>query len=530
MGSRRPLVIVCIVAVVAAAFLVWRTLPRAPVRAAPAYAEPTVRPPAVAGAFYPDDPAQLRAQVSRYIAEAKQAPGDGDLVALIAPHAGYSYSGAVAGCAYRQLEGRHYDTVVVIGPAHQVAFRGFALSGADRWETPLGPVAIDREACNAIEQSLGEARVFDAAHAPEHSIEVQLPFLQVALGDFKLVPILMLDARMDACRRLAHALAEWSRGRSVLLVASSDMSHYPAYEDAVRVDHETLEAIQRLDAEALERVISRQMSQGVPHLETCLCGEGPVKTVLLAAAELGADTVRVLRYANSGDAPGASHSGVVGYGAVALYRAAGEQSGAAHGTAGELTAEQLQRLLDIARTTLDAFVTTGRAPDLALDREDQALRRPGAAFVTLTENQQLRGCIGSLTADAPLAETVRRMTVAAASQDRRFAPVQPSELRAIEIEVSVLSPLHKVSSPEEVVLGKHGVVVESQGRRGVFLPQVAEETGWSREQFLSHLCQDKAGLAPDAWKHGATLYVFTVQKAKSAGPGSPGSAHRGTRS
>jgi len=482
-----------------------------------AAAKPVVqRSPAVAGQFYPGNPTELRAEVAQCLERAQGAVERGRLVSIIVPHAGYSYSAPVAAHAYRQLQGKHFDTVVVIGPSHYMPFPGVALSGADKWDTPLGPVPLDRRACDALMKADKSAQVLDAAHTPEHSIEVQLPFLQTVLKDFKLVPLLMTDFSEANCSALARALAQWAKGRSVLLVASSDMSHYPSYADANRVDGETLKAIQSLDAKAVAAAAAKSLARGIPNLATCLCGEGPVKTVLMASRLLGADRAKLLRYANSGDVAGSPRERVVGYCAVAIYSSKPAPAPSSQADTSGLNQAQQQRLLALARSTIEQYVTAGHV--LEGKETDPALLRPAAAFVTLRERGQLRGCIGSLEPDAPLHQTVRDKAIAAATQDPRFRAVTAAELPELEIEVSVLSPLRRVASADEVHLPQHGVVVAADGRRGVFLPQVATETGWSRNEFLDHLCADKAGLPADAWRHGAALYVFTVQAFSSPAP------------
>jgi hypothetical protein len=478
-----------------------------------------VRAPAVAGAFYPGDAKELADEVKRDLGQVAPVKAPGELVALIVPHAGYTYSAPVAAYAYRQLEGKHFDTVVVIGPSHRFPFEGIALSTADAWATPLGQVAVDRAGCEALLKSDAKASLNEAVHGPEHSIEVQLPFLQSTLKDFKVLPVLMVDFSDGNCAAAAKALADNARGKSVLLVASSDMSHYPAYEDATRVDGQTLSAIQTMDPQQVEAATHKLMGSGVRNLETCLCGEGPVKTVLMACKLLGADKVQVLRYANSGDVPAGQRDRVVGYGAVAIYRPPGRAGKeAAEMTQGsdELNERQQQRLLTVARQTIETYVRTGKV--LQVDETDPALLRKGAAFVTLRIEGMLRGCIGSLEPEAPLIHTVRDRAISAAAEDPRFPPASVRELPDLEIEISVLSPLRKAASYEEMVMSKHGVIVEQGGRRGVFLPQVADETGWDRDTFLSHLCSDKAGLPADAWKRGAALYLFTVQAFSSPAP------------
>ena len=519
-GRRLRPVFFLVGFLIAAGLILWRVAPRKEAEAMPAaQAEARVRPPAVMGTFYPADPADLSAVVRGLLKQADVGPLSGELVALIVPHAGYSYSAPVAAYAYRLLEGKKFDTVAVVGPSHRLPFGGVALSDWDQWFTPLGRVVVDRDGTNAISEADAAARVNNLAYDQEHSIEVQLPFLQATLGEgFKLLPLLMSDFSRSNCSALAKALADYARDKSVLLIASSDMSHYPRYEDAVRVDKETLKAIETFDPVEVEAATRKLMAEGVPNLATCLCGEGPVKTVLMAARLLGADRVQVLHYANSGDASRGPRESVVGYSAVAIYRTK------ARPREGELNAEQQQRLLSLARQAIEEHVRSGR--EVPVTDTDPALLRPAAAFVTLRENGQLRGCIGSLEPDQPLANCVRDRAIMAATSDPRFPSVRARELPALELEISVLSPLRRVAGADDIDISKHGVVVSSGGRRGVFLPQVAKETGWNREELLSHLCQEKAGLPRDAWKNGAALYVFTVQAFTSPAPAEKGDVPR----
>ena len=520
MKSPSPVTLLVVVGVIAVAIILVRGVTRAAIRGkgwaqAGSPDHPVVRVPTVAGAFYPAEAERLRSEVQQYLDQAELEPSAGELLGLIVPHAGYIYSGPVAAYAYRQLEGRQYETVVVVGPSHRVGFAGVALTGADEWATPLGRLPIDRAACEALMKADPDARVFENAHESEHSIEVQLPFLQATLREFKLVPILMADFSKENCAALARALADLGRERRVLLVASSDMSHYPAYEDAVRVDGETLKSIETLDADRVGATTKHLMSQRTLNLDTCLCGEGPVKAVLEAARLLGAERAEVLRYANSGDVPVGGRDRVVGYCAVAIY---GKKTGSGESREqGELNRRQQERLLSVARSAIEEHVRTGRR--LEVKESDPDLLRPGAAFVTLRKGGTLRGCIGILEASAPLIETVRDRAIMAATHDPRFPAVQPDELSQLEVEVSVLSPLRRVQSADEIDISKHGIVAQAGTRSGVFLPQVAEETGWSRDVLLAHLCRDKAGLSADAWKRDAALYVFTVQAFSSPAPG-----------
>lgn len=472
-----------------------------------------VRSAAVAGQFYPASAAELRSAVDRHLAAIKPVTLPGPPVVLVVPHAGYEYSATTAAHAYRTLVGRHYDTIVLLGPSHRVPVRGAALSPAEVWQTPLGEVPVDR----ALAASLLDCRAGYAedelAHAEEHSLEVQLPFLQAVLDDFSIVPIVLGDPSPAECRRLGEALAAAVQGRKALIVASTDLAHYPPTEACAKVDGTTLRTLLSGDADRLFTEQERLLASGVPGLVCTLCGLAPVAVSMVAARELGASEAVQLHYTNSGQVVRETADRSVGYAAVAFCRRESpptRASGADPGnTTGELGRHQQEELLHIARRTLDALIRTGKRYQPHTD--DPALRKPRACFVTLTAHGQLRGCIGGLEPRGPLYLAVRDMAIAAATEDPRFRPVEAAELPSIRVEISVLSPVRPVQDPEEIVVGKHGVIVRQGGRSGVFLPQVAPEQGWDRETMLDHLCSDKAGLPPDAWRRGAQLSVFTAQ-------------------
>lgn len=480
-----------------------------------------VRPPVVAGQFYPGQAELLRSEVEGFLAAAEATDLPGPLVGLMVPHAGYDFCGKVAASAYRLLRDRSFSTVVLLGPSHRWPFEGAALPEEEAFRTPLGEVPVNRTLVRRLLDSQAGFVSLSEAHAGEHSLEVQLPFLQCSLAHFDIVPICCGDLNLAQATRLAQALAEAIRGQEVLLVASSDMSHYPAYDDAVRCDRALLEAIGSRDAKQVLAADRKWMGQSIPRLACTLCGLWPVVIWLETARELGVEGSKVLKYANSGDVPGLGDKDrVVGYGAVALYRTPApgsskqkEKTTMTQGMARppaeeELSPAQQAEVLRIARLSLESHVKEGRPPSIQVD--DPALQRPCGAFVTLKKGGELRGCIGSLQAAEPLADTVIEMAGAAALRDPRFEPVQPEELPAIEIEVSVLSPLRRISEVSEIEVGRHGLYLVQGLNRGVLLPQVATEQGWDREQFLRHTCL-KAGLPPDAWQKGAQIFVFTAQ-------------------
>lgn len=490
-----------------------------------------VRLPAVAGRFYPGDPEELRQLVSRLLDQADPPPVPGRLIALIAPHAGYQFSAPVAAFAYKLLAGLRLDDVVVVGPSHASAFGGALLTEATAWRTPLGDVAVDTALSEALASKAPELfRRSDALQASEHSIEVQLPFLQVALKEFKFVPVLLNDFSEGNCRAVAAALAEALKGRRALLVASTDMAHYPARGLCRQVDLCTLSLMERMDIPGLyaweEEAVRKYAAREV---HCTLCGLGPVVTVLIAARELGADKVTRLKYANSGEVVSLTADRSVGYCAVAVSdskgkplseeaagsseeQAAGggrEMQEAPLGSPDNLTDAQKKALLKLAREAILTWVKDHRRVNPPKD--EPAFLEPRAVFVTLKSGGRLRGCIGCLEAEAALGEAVVEYAIAAAVRDPRFPPVSPGEVDGLDIHISVLSPLQPVDKPEDIILGKHGIVVEQGFRRGVFLPEVAIEQGWDLPTTLTILCREKAGLPGDAWKRGAKLYVFTTQ-------------------
>jgi hypothetical protein len=470
--------------------------------AAPGGAE---RPPAVAGSFYPADRAELAAQVQRFLAQA-HAPIGGRPLAIVAPHAGYAYCGPVLGEAWRQAAGQDYDLIVILGTNHRVAGLDAPIVWPDgAWRTPLGTIAVDAAAARALLAADPACRSATAPHGTEHSLEVQLPFAQTVYPRLPILPVLVATQDPAKCERLGRALAAALRGRRPLIVASSDLSHYPVAADAERIDRATLAAIAALDPAALTRSINAAMRGGVRELATCACGEAPIRAALAAAAALGATRGVVVAYANSAQTPGGDPLRVVGYGAVACF--AGPPP--APPAAPPLSAADRVLLLRLARETIRRhFDGGGNAP--GPECATPALSEPRGAFVTLKRDGALRGCIGHLGQDLPLCRVVREMATAAAFQDRRFPPLARAELAGVTIEISALTRPRAIDGLAEIVIGRDGVILRKGMRSAVFLPQVAVEQGWDRDTLLTQLAL-KAGLPADAWREGAEFQTFQAE-------------------
>jgi len=467
--------------------------------------ESKVRQARWSGQFYDHSPKALTDTVSGFLKKVDQEKLSGELVALISPHAGYIYSGQVGAYAYRQLEGETFDTVVILGPSHQVPVRGASVYAEGWWETPLGKIEVDSEVSKEV---IGKSGLFyfdENSHKNEHSIEVQLPFLQSVLRDFKIVPILVNDSSKEFCELLADAIVSAKGKKRMLVVASTDMSHYYVYGRACLIDGVAIRDLQNFDLDSL----GRHLISG----EAELCGSAAVVTTLLAAKGLGANSVKLLKYANSGDVTG-DKSKVVGYGAFALMQVKEEKKiperEREKGGKKMLSEKQQKVLLDIARKTIGEYIQTRKVPEF--DVEDPALKEKRGVFVTLHRRGMLRGCIGYIMPVEELYKAVSKMAIESSTGDPRFPPVRPEEMNEIRIEISVLTVPERVKNVDEIELGKHGVIVKKGYRQGVFLPQVATETGWSKEEFLNRLCYDKAQLPEDAWKDEDTeIYTFSAQ-------------------
>lgn len=442
--------------------------------------EEKLRPPAVAGQFYPEEKKELEKMIDDYLSKAKPPEIEGEIFGLILPHAGYIFSGPVAAYGFKAISNQNFETVIIIGDSHYERFEGVSLWPAGFWQTPLGKVEVDKDLAQKILSASERFLVRDSAHLFEHSLEVEIPFLQKTLKNFKILPI-VFGSEDEDWPKLAEAILENIRGKKVLIIASSDLSHYLPYQEAQKIDEKTLEAILRGDFQNLEA-----------------CGKDSIKTLMEIAKNLGAKA-KLLKYANSGDTAG-DKSQVVGYAALAFYLSSGAES---------LTRAEREELLKIAKASVESFIKTGKIPKFEVKSE--RLRKNQGAFVTLKKDGKLRGCIGHIVGDRPLFEVVSQMAVAAAVEDVRFLPVTEAELPELEYEISVLSPLRKVSSWQEIQIGVHGVQAVAQGRAGLFLPQVAIEQNWDLETFLEHLML-KAGLRPNYWRENPVdFYVFEAE-------------------
>ena len=474
------------------------------------FTQAEVRQPIVAGTFYPADSASLSEMVVSHLEQTGITDKiNGEIIALIVPHAGLIYSGRIAAHSYGLLKNTPINNVILCGPSHRFGFKGVSVYGPGvNWKTPLGTVACNDDLCRRLVDYNPSIMVIKEAHINEHSLEVQLPYLQTVLPDFKIVPIVLGSQDAQSIDILANALSSLKCGLNTIMIASTDLQHYRPASEGWKMDSLVIVCLENLDTGRLEHLLATSAVK--------MCGGGATLAVMKAAITNGADRARLLRYGDSGDLTG-DKSSVVGYLAAVLYRSPNNSKD--QGTAGEtpekstiaksdnfyLSEASRKRLLQIARESIEYYLANKSIPKF--DVTDN-LRLPGAAFVTLEKNNQLRGCIGHIVAVDPLYETVATCAVQAAFGDGRFPPVHVDEIKELHIEISVLTPMQKVESLDDIKVGRDGLMIVKDARRGLILPQVAIDYELNRTEFLQHTC-DKAGLPSDAYKStDVVIYRF----------------------
>lgn len=477
-----------------------------------------IRPAAVAGKFYDADRESLTRTVARCYKKAEtMAPlsreerdGRTTVQAVVVPHAGYVFSGAVAAAAYLRLDPEvRYKRIFLLGPSHHVAFDGASVASAySAYSTPLGNVDVDTATCMVLQQT-GAFGYVPAAHDREHCLEVQLPLLQYRMKyPAPIVPIIIGTQDTDRLMAIAKALQPYFTADN-LFVISSDFSHYPSYDDALTVDSCTGHAIATGSLEKFQEAVEHNGELGISNLFTSACGQCAIAVMLAMAQQSGKMTlasdlrIKHIAYLNSGDSPYGGKKEVVGYHAFALFRDKKIENDLAADDSDSftLTANDKQQLKNLAWNAIaPARMHRPVTPTPVFES------RVGV-FVTLTEYGHLRGCIGHFGEDVPLGRLTEEMARAAAFEDPRFRPVTEDELSDIELEISVLTPLKRITDISQFDYGRQGIYIKKGGRSGTFLPQVAKEVNWTKEEFLGHCSQDKAGLGWDGWRT-ADLYTY----------------------
>ena len=474
-------------------------------------AEPVVRPATQANRFYTGNAQELREEVDSLLTLHKGDRIYDNAAAVIVPHAGYYFSGNVAASAYMSIPtDKTYKRIILLGPSHHEWLNGASVNTeADYYATPLGNVKVDHETAVALTKEDSVFRYRSEAHDREHCLEVQLPFLQRRFkGDVPpIVPIIISTNDFSKLKRMAEVLKPYFTDEN-LFVISSDFSHYPSYDDACEVDARTGKAVESGDVEQFIAAIEENARLGKRNLATSACGEFAIVTLMCMLD--GSYEVKHLMYQNSGDIDHHDHSRVVGYHSFVILRNGQQQKDFSSGqqrtnTDFVLNVEDKRILKNIALQSIKDSLDGKRITTPS--SLTPTLKAKCGAFVSLHKHGQLRGCIGHFGEDVPLHEIVAEMARAAAFEDPRFSPVRREELDDIDIEISVLTPMRRIQSLDEFELHRHGIYIRKGYRSGTFLPQVADEVNWTKEEFVGHCSRDKAGLGWDGWKD-AELYVY----------------------
>ena len=438
-----------------------------------------IRHPVVAGQFYPGDVKSLRAMLAKLIDKKARKQ---DVIGLLMPHAGYPYSGKVAGAAISRVKLK--ETCIIMGPSHTGAGKPFSIMTAGKWQTPLGEVEIDEELAKNLAEKSAYLREDERAHRQEHAVEVQLPFLQFLKPDVKIVPIVLSYAPAAVYKEIGREISAAIRetGRQAVIIASGDMTHYEPQEVAREKDSRAIEAMLDLDEDELTRLFEE--------LRISMCAHGPAVALIAAAKELGAGRADLVKYQTSGDTTG-DYSAVVGYAGVIIPRAG-----------------KIHPLAALAKKTVEGYTRTGKVPQPPKTLTP-GMQEKAATFVSIHKLGDLRGCIGTFhPQQSNVAMEIIVNAISAATRDPRFHPVNAGELKYLDYSVDVLSSPEPVKNESQLDPGKYGAIVEAGWRRGLLLPDLE---GVDTPEQQINICRQKAGIGP---KEKVQLYRFEVKRYK----------------
>ncbi|MFH1890393.1 MAG: AmmeMemoRadiSam system protein B [Candidatus Kuenenbacteria bacterium] len=465
-----------------------------------------IRQPAVAGQFYPENPNELNQIIDNFLKNVELPEIQGKPKILIVPHAGYVFSGQTASYGFKALETHTYNTVIILGPSHNFPISGLVLYNGDIIKTPLGDVLVNKKLVEKLIQD-NNISVNNNIHIPEHSLEVQLPFLQKVLTNGWQVVLGLINNDDENIIESISQIIQENTDENTLIIASSDLSHYPAYDYAIYSDNKIIESILTKDGAQLENTTMSIIEENIPGLDTCACGASAIKIAMHIANNLNLDG-QLLNYANSGNTEFGGKDKVVGYASIVFTANNSEQTIIDNQ---KLNLQEQQIALKLARNTLELEFGIADKKFEKYKNYPMFSQKRGV-FVTLNINHSLRGCIGIIEPIQPLAQAIINMAESAAFNDPRFQPLAKEEFKNVTIEISVLTPPKKIDNIQKIELGKHGVIIRQGLNSGVFLPQVAIDTGWSLEEFLNHLCQDKADLSQNCWQNPSVeIYTFEAQ-------------------
>lgn len=467
------------------------------------------RQPVAAGRFYPAGKDALIKDISKLFEECKKSDHKLNVRAIVSPHAGYVFSGKVAASAFSSVDKeKKIRNVFVIGSSHVMSFDGASVYNTGDYITPIGRIPVNKEIADKLKN---ENSVFNFpinSHLQEHSIEVQIPFIQYYFTSRpSIVPVIIGTTNEVTIKKIAEALRPWFTDEN-LFVISSDFSHYPGYSEAISADNTTATGLVSGDPQIFLKSIKNNSSKHIDGLVTSMCGWTSGLTLLYLSEPDNTLTYKILDYMNSGDSEFGEKDRVVGYNAIAVYEKAKEKTNRKDESGSfSFTESEKMQLFEIARKSISSKLNNGNIFNPDTKGMSDNLKKNFGAFVTLKINGNLRGCIGRFISDDPLYEVVKASALSSAFEDPRFPPLTGDEFKKASIEITVLGPLQRITDPEEIVLGKHGIYIKKDFRSGTMLPQVAIEQGWTVEQFLGYTSRDKAGIGWDGWK-SADLFVY----------------------
>lgn len=453
-----------------------------------------LRPPAVAGSFYTNNKTELQKEVKMLLQDAKTFPKQ-NINALVVPHAGYLFSANVAATAYKTLN-KKYKNIFLIGSSHYVSFDGASVYNIGDYETPLGNAEVNKPLASKLIQDYEHFTFHEDAHKKEHTLEVQLPFLQTIYGDdMKIIPIIIATSNLKTIESIAKSLSPYFNDENLFII-STDLSHYPTFEDANIVDKNILNSLTKNNPLKFVEALAKNEDAKIDALQTSACGWSSLLTLLYITQDK-AYKYETLEYKNSAHSKYGDKKRVVGYGAMRVYKSDDFF----------LTSKEKKELLNIAKESLYQAIKNNKRLVVDESKISTKLKEPLGAFVTLHKNNTLRGCIGTFEPDKPLYKVIVDMTIASALSDSRFKEVIADELKDIDIEISVLTPRKKISSFDEIVIGKHGIYIKKGSKTGTYLPHVATQMKWNVKEFVSNCSNEKVGIGFDGYKD-AELFIY----------------------
>jgi len=463
------------------------------------------REPVVSGKFYPSDPVKLKNDLQDFFDKTRKPKTYKNIVAVISPHAGYLFSGEVAASAFNQINPQaDFENIFIIAPSHHASFNGASIYNIGNYNTPLGEVVVNTDIADKLISTNPLFNFYGNAHKFEHSLEVQLPFIQFWLKKpFKIVPIIVGTQNNQSLKNISESLKPWFNNKN-LFVISSDFSHFPNYNDAAQADKRVGDAILQKNTNSVLNAVEKNDKLRINNLSTSACGLSGILILMHLLennAEIGIEKIKQM---NSGDSIYGDHDRVVGYMSFTAFTKPLNNS-----SSFELTENEKSMLLQIARNEIREKLKLKNKTDLLKQGISESLKEKCGAFVTIHNGNELRGCIGRFVSNEPLYKLIQEMAVSSAFHDHRFSAIDKNEIDDIKIEISVLSPLKKITDIDEIIIGKHGIYIKQGFNTGTLLPQVAVNNNWGVNEFLGYCSKHKAGIGWDGWKT-AEIFTYTA--------------------